>query len=567
MLQKYKITRERFDVVHKDISDGSEPALRFYILVAVSTLIACFGLIANSTAVVIGAMLVAPLMTPIFGISLGLVRGEPDFLGRAARAEIIGVVAAVSMGFILGSLLGDIEPTPEMLSRTHPNLFDLLVAVLAGFAGDFALVHEKISPALPGVAIATAIVPPLANSGLCLALGEVQGGIGSFLLFFANFLSILVVASGTFIFSGMATHYGAKLEHRDYVRRFTLPIVAFVLIGAFLLHSLLQMYEERRITKNIKYTLTEATTKIPATYLIRVRHYRKADTVHVLASMHTPRFLSTNQVSTIQDKLSERIGSPTELLVHCIISNNVSATGALNTPVVPKLDGTFVKSSENEALNEIAAIEQIIREHFASDRSLELFRVEPMLFEQRKIMLAHVFGFREVTPEEVGILQTRIREATGEGTVELVFSNLKKTLIYEQGTIRYGWIRGIKGTPENLQRLQKVRADLESAFVRDDAYDLVNINATLLDDKLHFLLEIAGPEVYPIQKVESLESPLGKKYSEPIKIYAWSRIEVVNGSEGPISLTEFHRSFSERQKGNFPEEVPIIYLNHPAGSG
>jgi len=558
MLKNFETTRERFVVVHKEISDGSEPAWRFYLLVAISTLIACFGLIGNSTAVVIGAMLVAPLMTPIFGISLALVRGEPDLLGRAARAEIIGVVAAVSMGVVLGSLLGDIEPTPEMLSRTRPNLFDLLVAVLAGFAGAFALVNEKISPALPGVAIATAIVPPLANSGLCLALGEVQGGIGSFLLFFANFLSILVVASGTFILSGMAKHYGAQAEHRDYVRRFTLPIVAFVLIGTFLAHSLVQMYEERRLTKTIKVTLREATSQIPATYLRRVYHYREEDTVHVLANVHTPKFLTPTQVSSIQNQLSERIGSPAQLTVHCVISNNISATGALNNAVIPKLDGTYVRSSENDALQDIATTEQIIREHFASDRSLELIRVEPMLFKQRKIMMAHVFGFREVTPEEVGILQTRIREATGEGTVELVFSNLKKTLIYEQGTIRYGWIRGIKGTPENLQRLQKVRADLESAFVRDDAYDLVNINATLLDDKLHFLLEIAGPEVYPIQKVEALESQLGKKYSEPIKIYAWSRIEVVNGSEGPISLTEFHRSFSERQKGNFPEELPII---------
>jgi hypothetical protein len=430
--------------------------------------------------------------------------------------------------------------------------------VLAGFAGAFALVNEKISPALPGVAIATAIVPPLANSGLCLALGEVQGGIGSFLLFFANFLSILVVASGTFILSGMATQYGAKVEHRDYVRRFTLPIVAFLLIGAFLVQSLLQMYEERKLTNTIRATLTETLSQIPATYLRNVYHYREVGTVHVMASLHTPKFLTPTQVLDIQNKLSERIGGPAELLMHCVISNNISATGSLNTAVIPKLDGTFVRASESDALNDIAATEQIIREHFASDRSLELIRVEPMLFNQRKIMLAHVFGFREVTPEEVGILQTRIREATDEATVELVFSNLKKTLVYEQGPIRYGWIRGIKGTPENLQRLQKVRADLKSAFVRDDAYDLVNINATLLDDKLHFLLEIAGPEVYPIQKVEALESQLGKKYSEPIKIYAWSRIEVINDSEGPISLTEFHRSFSERQKGNFPEELPIL---------
>ena len=89
-------------------------------------------------------------------------------------------------------------------------------------------------------------------------------------------------------------------------------------------------------------------------------------------------------------------------------------------------------------------------------------------------------------------------------------------------------------------------------------HDLINLIATRLDDKLHFLLEIVGPEVYPHQNVEALESKLAKKYSEKIKIYAWSRIEVVNGSEGPISLTEFHQSFSERQKENLPEEMKMI---------
>ena len=117
-MERLQISRERFEVVRRDIADGSEPGLRFYILVAVSTLIASFGLISDSTAVVIGAMLVAPLMTPIFGMSLSLVRANYQMLGVAARAEIVGVAAAVTMAFILGSLIGDFEATPEMLSRT-----------------------------------------------------------------------------------------------------------------------------------------------------------------------------------------------------------------------------------------------------------------------------------------------------------------------------------------------------------------------------------------------------------------------------------------------------------------
>ena len=92
----------------------------------------------------------------------------------------------------------------------------------------------------------------------------------------------------------------------------------------------------------------------------------------------------------------------------------------------------------------------------------------------------------------------------------------------------------------------------------DDAYDLVNVNATRLDGKLHFLLEIVGPEVYPRQNIEKLQTQLAQNYPEPIALYAWSRIEVVHGPEGPLSLAELRQSFSDRQKENLPEEIPMI---------
>jgi len=552
-----EITRERFEVVHKEISDGSEPALRFYILVAISTLIASFGLISNSTAVIIGAMLVAPLMTPIFGISLSLVRGEPRLLGRAARAEIVGVVAAVLMGFILGTLLGDIETTPEMLSRTRPNLFDLFVAVLAGFAGAYALVDEKISPALPGVAVATAIVPPLANSGLCLALGEVQGSIGSFLLFFANFLSILIVASTLFVFSGMAKRYGAKARKIDFARRFGLPFVAFLLIALFLSHSLIQIYEERWITKTVKTTLLDETSSIPATYLGDVHHYAENGEIHVMASISTPMILTPSQVTIMQDQLTKRIGKPTELIMRCIISNNVSALGSVKNIITLKLDGTFVKSSENKIHRNVATAEQIIREYFATDKSLDLIRVEALTIAQRKIMLAHAFGVRQLAPEEIELLETRIRETTGEKTVELTFSIFQKTMQNTAGTIRYGWILDNKATPEIRDHIRDIRTEISTAFDRDGAYDLINVNATRLDGKLHFLLEIVGPEVYPRQNIEKLQTQLAHKYPEPIALYAWSRIEVVHGPEGTLSLEELRKFYSKRQKESMPEEMQM----------
>jgi uncharacterized hydrophobic protein (TIGR00271 family) len=485
-MQLLDISRERFGVVHEEISDGSEPALRFYLLVTVSTLIASFGLVSDSTAVVIGAMLVAPLMTPIFGISLALVRGEADLLGRALRAEIVGVAAAVAMSFVLGLLLGDFEPTSEMLSRTRPTLFDLLVAVLAGFAGAYALVDQKTSPALPGVAIATAIVPPLANSGLCLALGEVAAGLGSFLLFLANFLSILVVASITFVLSGMARRFGAREAGANLVRRFQLPVVAFAVIAAFLGHSLFTIAQERRMARGIEETLIDETSRIPSTVLLEVHHYLddEEDRLQVVAGFSTPAILTPTQVRRMQDRLTEQIGMPAELVVHCLLSGNVSATGSLKTTLEQNLDGTFTRTSGNDTLKAVAMTEQVLREYLAGDSSVDLTRVEHVPYGRRRLMVAHVVGIRPLTSEEIGRLEAEVRKVTGDDTLELVVGSQEKTIITTEGRLRYGWLLGGQGTPENFERLRRIRADLVEAFERDERFELVDVSATRLDDRL-----------------------------------------------------------------------------------
>ncbi len=559
-MKLFEISRERFEVVHADITDGSEPALRFYILVAVSTLIAAFGLILNSTAVVIGAMLVAPLMTPIFGISLALVRGETNLFGRAIRAEIFGVIVAVAICFFVGLLLGDFEPTNEMLSRTRPTLFDLLVAVLAGFAGAYALVDEKLSPALPGVAIATAIVPPLANAGLCLSLGEVAAAVGSFLLFLANFFSILVVSSITFVLSGMAKSFGVREKGINLFRRFQLPIVAFLLITVFLGHSLFKIAQERQMARGIEQVLINETSLIPSTVLDDVQFYleEEEDRIHVVAHVSTPAILTPTQVSKIEERLNQEIGMPIELIMHCKLSSNVSALGSVKNTIEQHLDGTLAKSAGNDTLKDIATTEQIIREYFSSENALDLNRVEVLPYGERRLLLAHVNGMRGLSPQEINELQNKTREATGDTSIELVISQIEKNINTTEGTMRYGWLLGKQGTPEKLEMRSQIRTELTAHFEGDNIYNLVNTSATYLDDTFHFLLEITGPEIYPRQKIERLQNQLAQKFNFPIVLYGWSRIEVVHGPEEWRSINELNAHFSERQKENLLEVVPLI---------
>jgi len=180
------ISTTRKEAVRDEIVDGSAPGLRYYLLMTISTLIAALGLVINSPAVIIGAMLISPLMTPIFGVSLGLISGDIQLCRKALVTEAAGVALAVFSGFLIGVLPLYFKVTPEMLARTQPTLLDLGVATLAGIAGCMAMIDERISPVLPGIAIATSLVPPLAASGLCFALGAPEGGVGAFLLFFAN---------------------------------------------------------------------------------------------------------------------------------------------------------------------------------------------------------------------------------------------------------------------------------------------------------------------------------------------------------------------------------------------
>lgn len=230
----------------------------------------------------------------------------------------------------------------------------------------------------------------------------------------------------------------------------------------------------------------------------------------------------------------------------------------MSNVITPQLDGTFVKSSKNETLNDVAVAEQIIREHLVNNGGMMLLRVEPLAFGDRKIMLAHVVGMREPSTEEIAQLEASLREQTGEAAYALAFSTFHKTLNDTDGLIRYGWIPGKQATPAIRERIRDIRADLEAEFAADDLFLLVNISATQLDGKLHLLLEIVGPDVYPRQQVDALHARLTEKYAEPIALYAWSRIEVVHAPQGSMSFAQVQRYFSDRQKENLPQELSMI---------
>lgn len=175
---------------------------RFFILLVLSTIIAAGGLLGNSSAVIIGAMIVAPLMTPMMAASVAIITGDGRNVIRSVAIVLVGVAVVMAIGYLLtGAFPAGAAITPEVKARTAPRILDLIIALAAGAAGAFALGREDVSDALPGVAIAVSLVPPLAAAGICLAAGEPGLAGGAFLLFLTNFVAI--VAAGVVLLALM----------------------------------------------------------------------------------------------------------------------------------------------------------------------------------------------------------------------------------------------------------------------------------------------------------------------------------------------------------------------------
>ncbi len=173
----------------------------FWVLIVLASVIASAGVMADSTATVIGAMIVAPLMTPILGTALSVVLADRRLILRNLGMVVAGAVVVILLAYLLGMTshaVLDADTNSQIAARVSPRLIDLVAALATGVVGAFAMVRSDVSDTLPGVAIAISLVPPLAVVGLTLESGATSQALGALLLFGTNVTAI--IATGTIIF-------------------------------------------------------------------------------------------------------------------------------------------------------------------------------------------------------------------------------------------------------------------------------------------------------------------------------------------------------------------------------
>lgn len=197
--------RTRDEVIEAlDVRASRSRRSAFWTMLTLSAVIATAGVVADSTATVIGAMIIAPLATPIMGIALSLVIRNRSLNRRSLRLVGLGMLLVVAVG-VIGALFlpgtFDLLGNSQITSRTSPTLVDLVAAIATGFAGALGIARRDVSDVLPGVAIAISLVPPLAVVGVCLGQGAVSAAVGAFILFVSNVLAMILAGMAMFALS------------------------------------------------------------------------------------------------------------------------------------------------------------------------------------------------------------------------------------------------------------------------------------------------------------------------------------------------------------------------------
>jgi uncharacterized hydrophobic protein (TIGR00271 family) len=218
--------------------EGPQTARRltdFFALLLFATVIATYGILSNSTATVIGAMLIAPLMGPMMATAAAVVMGSVPRALRALALTAAGIVSVIVFSYLLSWVVPDVTisftSNAEITSRIHPGLYALLTALGAGAAGAFITSRSELAEALGGVAIAIALVPPLCVVGIALQQGQMDAAGGASLLFLTNFLAILLAGGIILLVLGLGQAVVSKEQGRFRRHAFLVILVGLLIVA------------------------------------------------------------------------------------------------------------------------------------------------------------------------------------------------------------------------------------------------------------------------------------------------------------------------------------------------
>jgi uncharacterized hydrophobic protein (TIGR00271 family) len=287
----------------------------YHVMMVLAAAVAALGLLLDSTAVVIGAMLLAPLMSPIAGAALGVVQGDAKLIRLSVGSVVSGTLAATVTALATAFILPGAEVTAEFTARTEPGLLDLLVALGSGMAAAYAISRPGMSASLPGVAVAAALVPPLAAVAVGIALGEWTDSAGAALLFSTNLAAIAAASALTFLWIGFrpdadrAGRFG--VFGRGVVWLTVLLVAVSVPIGILTARAL----DADALASRAHDSLAAASAELEGVEVASATVDRSGDALTVHATLLAEGPLLPEQAASLRRALERDLGSPVVLEV------------------------------------------------------------------------------------------------------------------------------------------------------------------------------------------------------------------------------------------------------------
>ncbi len=517
-----QVTPERESEIRASIAQMSDPGPAFYVMVVLSTTIAAFGLLADSTAVVIGAMLVAPLMGPIFGMALGVTVNDRKLFTDATIGEVFGAALVVVLAGGIATLFPHAEFGREILSRTEPNLYDLVVAFASGLAGAYALVDRRLSPALPGVAIATALVPPLTASGLCFAEGHTQQGIGALLLFVANLLAIETASSLIFRFSGLKPQRETRRTLRSLAREFGLRALLILVVGLYLGKSLLSFVSDRRLHERAGEIVGARVARLAGARLDELQIAADDDTTLMTAIVITPREIEARQVASIQSDLRSELDLDVRLIVRSVIARDIGVQGI----VYASTNEARAAADQGNAARLFARLSSTIREQLAAVDGAELVDV---LREEKGDSLTITAIVRTPFAIDPAVVQ-RMQDSLRRGIPSVRRLIVRSVLTRDADCDRFIFDpREQEASPQERAYLARLRTVLDSTIVTVPGARLNDVRFVADSTGTRITATVASPAIIPPRLVEVMQGHLRSTIDSSISLVvrtsvdAWAR--------------------------------------------
>lgn len=237
----------------------------FFLRLVAATVIATAGIAADSATTIIGAMLVAPLMSPMLGLALATAMGRPRAAGRTAVLVLAGMALVVVTSIGVTAVIpvaADMKTNTQVLSRVSPRLIDLIIALAAGFVAALASMRRDIPDAVPGVAISASIVPPLCVVGAGIYEGVPAAAMGALLLFIINFVAIQVTGGVVYLLMGLGARQFSTVEQQARSIWYACVAIVAAGLGIFLLNASLGVVaatEQERIVQDATTTWLQDT--------------------------------------------------------------------------------------------------------------------------------------------------------------------------------------------------------------------------------------------------------------------------------------------------------------------